>query len=437
MRPSRETIGQEQLFAINPLTGTEVRFADNESVKAVEKNIYLIDTLDLFAVANSAFGLEKASHIPAVEDELATRYGDAAQHVVQGSSQKTGPNALKMAKYRFARATSMFERIEKNPDAEDDIKAATKAEYEEFEAQYFGANNAEARKTLRARLLSEISEASVAISSMDREKTIRPHDTALGLPSPDRLRAILEDPRARFIPMHNAEKNIVLAWLDYLDNPDYPLGVTNQLIDVANHQSKLFGHSKDPNKSPDRAKESIIYEVADSLENATEQSLLLRDLLTGLYEPLYPELKLEGTEFSEHAAIGAMCRYFDAYAYMTGDTHRAVNPSSRNGQPLTTRTDRFKDSGPGRHKIIHDRYTRNATEKVTLQAQEFASGLTIVQARQLAAAAYINEVARGTFFEARLTEIAINPGKHQQIPRIIAIRELRRINRDQDTPKVA
>lgn len=432
-----ESIGQEQLFAVNPLTGTEVRFADTVSVKAVEKNIYLIDVLDLFATANSALGLDKAAHIPAVAGELVARYGDAVHQVVQGSSHKTGPNALKMAKYRFARATGMHERIEQNPDAEDSIKADTRTEYEEFESQYLGADNAEARKTLRARLLNEISEASVAISSMDREKAIRPHDSALGLPSPDRLRAILEDPRARFIPVHNTEKNTVLAWLDYLDNPEYPLGVTNHLVDVANHQSKLFGYSKDPNKSPDRAKESIIYEVADSLENATEQSVLLRDLLTSLYEPLYPGLKLEETEFVEHAAIGAMCRYFDAYAYMTGDTRRAVKPRSSKGQPLTTHTDRFKDSGPGRHKTIHDRYTRNATAKVTEQAQEFVSGLTVVQARQLAAAAYINEVARGTFFEARLTEIARNPGKDQQIPRVTAIRELRRISRDQDVSKVA
>src|SRR5690606_25709107 len=69
-------------------------------------------------------------------------------------------------------------------------------------------------------------------SSANRKNGLRPHAPEAMDSTTERLAAIKGDPRAGFYPKTNSEKVLVLSWLDYLDNPEKPLGIVNQLREV-------------------------------------------------------------------------------------------------------------------------------------------------------------------------------------------------------------
>ncbi|MEI9914438.1 MAG: hypothetical protein WDN66_05750 [Candidatus Saccharibacteria bacterium] len=86
------------------------------------------------------------------------------------------------------------------------------------------------------------------------------------LDDPTKLRVISGDPRTEYLPTQNREKTTVLTFLDYLDNPDYPLSVRDQLLEVFGKLRKLTEENSEID--PFRGPLSITFELIDYFKNA-------------------------------------------------------------------------------------------------------------------------------------------------------------------------
>jgi hypothetical protein len=266
--------------------------------------------------------------------------------------------------------------------------------FSEFMKKYYGIRHYVEAQAYRRKLVNNVRILQQAPQTLyNREQGLRPHAVSEQATAPaivdsaerqlntqGRLRAIKEDSRAGFMPTTNREKDQVIAFLDYLDNPDYPYGVNNQFLEVFTHAQKL--RRTNATIDSERGPVSIVYEFGDYLVNATKERKAL-----------------------DHPGLAALLRYRDLDEVLRMGGTNAVK------SPLLTKEYRWTREGPGKHKIIEDRYTavHNIAAPFKKYVEESISSMTVGEARRLIGPAVADQVMREAFMTERLEEISTPP----------------------------
>ena len=374
---------QESLF-ITDQSGSQVVMRDFGSemgaIGLAEQKLHLINTLNLLAGASMRAGLAQIGDTGVIAD----RYGDEASSVVKAAEQKRQELMLE-AKVSFARGTGHYALVDAEVEPMSETKRRTKKMFTNFLGKYYGARNHQALQQYRSRLVKEVSfwtqEVESDVSVFNREQGIRPHmvdkATEIGqdaeqLDTRERLEAILGDPRAGFIPTTNSEKNQIISWLDYLDDPQKELGIVHQLREV-------FVNAQRPARRSlgvafgIRALESIAWEVGDYLHEAQHRLQAAERLCSSANQDQRPDISLfeefsqvEGEYtgktleeiFGEYwFALAAYVQYKDTVEYIHGEDSDTSNPLTESELPPSSQRPKF-DASPGKRKAIHNQYTR-------------------------------------------------------------------------------
>jgi hypothetical protein len=292
--------------------------------------------------------------------------------------------------------------------------------FSEFMKKYYGIRHYVEAQAYRRKLVNNVRILQQAPQTLyNREQGLRPHAVSEQATAPaivdsaerqlntqGRLRAIKEDSRAGFMPTTNREKDQVIAFLDYLDNPDYPYGVNNQFLEVFTHAQKL--RRTNATIDSERGPVSIVYEFGDYLVNATKERKALEDLELLLND--MPNLRVTLHEEQDwisldHPGLAALLRYRDLDEVLRMGGTNAVK------SPLLTKEYRWTREGPGKHKIIEDRYTavHNIAAPFKKYVEESISSMTVGEARRLIGPAVADQVMREAFMTERLEEISTPP----------------------------
>lgn len=430
---------QEVLFLHDPTSTAEIPrdiFGEgNEGearVQQVEQAILLIDTLDLIAESNKRQGFVKSCYTPEGYAQARERYGRNTTATIEGA-KSLAAETMVAAKWSFARATGFFEKIDSGEFSLEEVREETREWFSAFAAEFGeGKASVSKRKELRELLESRIQDAQDDITIANREQGQRAYkkDNTFKrekepIPSPaERLRVIKADPRAGFLPTTHKEKNIVLSWLDYLDNPDYPLGINEQLNEVFTHAQKVSRTNAPNDKaalrgvaSGKRALESITYEIVDFYEAARDQGKALADLQIKIANCPNPNVTLQEEVGDDHPGYAPLIRYLDLQEMI----EKASDPDYRASfsvplNPLRTRENRWaKSAAPGRHKIVQDEYT--ATDVDPFYEDRVVgrvSELTIGELRIVINKAITDQLLREHFMKSRLEDLELAENRRAQ-----------------------
>lgn len=392
----------------------------------IEQKLHLINCLSRLAAASKLAGLVTAGP-EAVKDS----YGTNAPKVVEGAKKKH-PELLRQARWSFARGVGHFALIDSGLMPKQAAEAQTGAMYAKFESLYSAAENnkrlSDYRRLLQKQVAFLAGDLEVTASAFNRKYGLRPHkpasrgpsetitgenaDELPGLDTRERMTAILFDPRASFMPKTHREKNLVLSWLDYLDNPEYPLGVMHQLYEVLRHsqrpdREKIIRRGA---RFGLRANESICWEVGDYMLDAARQLKAIQALRYDIAD-FSPKVLLS-EEFQsplDHHGLRAWVRHRDLKIFI----ERGEVPGLDGSDPLATSEQRLKpktfgDTDTGKHKNILNQYTRaDIKEPFQQHMEELLSTATIADAR-----ADLSEVAEDLgaeygFMRKRLAEMQV------------------------------
>lgn len=218
----------------------------------------------------------------------------------------------------------------------------------------------------------------------------------------ERFNIVRSDPRAGFLPFTNQEKNIVLTFLSYLDDPHYPGGVNDQLMEVFRHQQKI---EKQDWRDGVRALESKAYELGDFLDNAIRSYKAMLGLSIQIQDCPNPRVSLCEEIEDATDGIAAFARYHDLQLYINGKTIPKFNRD-----PTRTKIDRISESETGKRKVVEDRYTtKNREEEFSQRIDQFSKTMTIGDSRKLVIEALENENVRMNFYINLLKQIEYLP----------------------------
>ncbi len=407
--------GQEAIFLVSPETGAPILpdqpAAEEVAVSIVDRDIHLLASLAILGETSQYKGFERAVRSPARRRAIADTYGDKTIDAINEGAQRNAETARKQSKWEFARASGMFTLIDSGTLEAPDAKRRTSNLFNRFEERFGGARNAGERNRYQRQLNANLRKIQRGVTDANRESGLRPHKvTKKEVLAPDekqlnireRLTAIHEDPRAGFYPTTHREKNTVLAFLDYLDNPANPLGANNQRLEIFNHQERL----KDKGLvevGGERSIESLTYELVDYFLDARKQLVALQDLETYVAEMMNPSVTLADELPQGHVGLLALVRYKDIAAYASAQKRRKTQFID----PLTTKEDRWaKSNDPGKHKTVHDQYTlpKDDTDQAVLDMA--AGSMTVLEARPLLRVAITDQLKRMDFLGLRVQEVA-------------------------------
>lgn len=390
-RLSKEIAGQEPAFAAHPHSGEMLGQPagtghDGIAVSLLERNALLITTLGQIADSRMlAMTAQTGRH------NLTGRYGSGTDAVRENAGAKAAQK-MNEAKESFARATGHYALQDGGVNREE-AKRQTRGLFSYFLKRYY--RDPQARNSYIKTLDTQINNVQASRSVANRAENKRPHapETATAdtekLDTRARMRAILEDPRAGYFPASNREKTTVMAYLDYLDNPDYPLGITNQLLEVVVRQQKL------PNgRAADgiRAMESIVWELGDYLADATATYRGLERIKAQLAGVSPKVIVSEEIDVNDNA-LAQLIRFRTIRGYVqTGRTDGLADP-------LQTREERWIGAGngaePGKHKTVHNQYAApNRTKNLDAFVYRQAGSLTVSAAHKSIGPALTNEIMR-------------------------------------------
>lgn len=237
-----------------------------------------------------------------------------------------------------------------------------------------------------------------------------------------KMRTLLRDPNAGFLPTTHNEKNNALAQLDYLERPGK---IAHQLEEIRRHEENRVGFKTPAGLAAGRrALFSIAFEYGDYLANATNQIPKLQDLWKGIRDCPNPNVTLTEEFGSEHPGFAPLVRYFDLSqipkkGHVAGITY----------DPLHTRPNRQKADEEYRNKTVEDQYTADETDPaVAARIAHISETLTIGSARQLIEDALNDQNKRKLFWTARLRETRLHGAARPIADRVlnnlgIALRE--------------
>ena len=393
--------GQTGQMQTREFEGEEIVAATNRT----EQKIQLMNVLGNLAAAKSHDGAASDGAAGA----LTERYGSRAPAVASGAKRRA--NEFKVAATReFERASGMHVLIDSGVATTAEARRITRELFSDFLKKYHLTPSNKESAAYRKQLETEVNQLQTQQSVFNREHNLRPHkkDTKTQEksdkePAPiskdtlgtrARMLAIDGDVRAGFLPRSNDEKNKVMAYLDYLDNPNYPLGVNNQLFEVMNHQQR-YRRAKPGMPKPIRgggqdavrAVESIVWELGDYFADANITLQVLRSLEDAMYNAS-PRLMLHELDDVGigHPGIVRLVRDLDIRLFVT--IGKIEVPT---GDPLAgtlVRTVASTNRLPGRHKTLYDQYTRpdlgktRKTERLQGYLQSRISSLTVGEARK-------------------------------------------------------
>lgn len=369
-REKAEVPGQEALITSAPLT-TEVHIRDFSdqapAVSLVEHHLQQIHALNLFST------IHEKEWMIGHPDVVVKRYPKNHAKILQTLTQERLA-LVEEAKTEFFRSLGYYAVQEAGwMDNMPDYTKDTEHRWTLFQARYRSVPKGPARYQEIDRLLAELKNFNNDRTAYNRSHGLRPHapdkavvrrsiedkkPVARPLPTRERLIAIQEDPRAGYLPANNREKNTVLAWLDYFDNPEYPLGIGNQLLEVLVHQQKKRTHLEGV-----RAVESIAWELGDYLKDAVKgynaTSKFIEDM-----EGVAPTAKIADVDDIDEEAMRYIIRYEAVDLVLRGRAHPGVR------DVLLAKEKRWVNGGsdPGKHKEVHNHFT--APDEIRPRATE-------------------------------------------------------------------
>lgn len=427
--PQSDYFEQEELFIGSGSSGEVPReFAsghvESAAIPLIEQKIYLIKALGALAEINEASEFIKAANSKVHQPRLKKQFGRNLGSVVAGEHKKKQRfEKIARGAFRHAFGTDQLLDIEFSEAEQLEDEA-----YQDFYSEYTGAENAKSRDDFMSRLQGDIVAIQTGFALKNRESQVKARETNLrdrlpeDLNTDERVEAILHDPRAGFLPATNQEKNMVLSYLDYLDNPEFPLGVPNQLFEAMRHTQKVTSSKA----YPIRTLESIIYELGDFYADASKQRKSLADLQARL-AGLRPNLPLADIdEISEDSLeMATITRYLD---HIEALEHGEVEGRSLH-QLLTTHTYRWAHGlDGGKHKTKKDRYTgeevdADKNEFFTQRIQDRYNQMTVSQVYAILPHVIADQQLRGKFMKERLQEIAAEFATKRPLIKLAAIAE--------------
>lgn len=397
----REVPGQESAIVINDRSGQTVIRDFNTPVGAipnslVEHDIHLQNVLNLYSAVNSLGGFLGQAGVTRTFENYDVAGARANRDAM-----------LKTSELEFQRAFGLF-AIEAYGRANMTVVSEwCYASHNRFRALFSHASQAPVRARMYDFLRERVTATQTTTTELNRELGVRKHAPTLKvkvpeqLGTPARLTALRDDNRAGFLPATNNEKNYTLAFLDYLDNPDYPLGINNQMMEIFNHQTRLG--RPDRYEVARQAMASVPYELGDALENSLMSLDALRKLEAEVADCDNPNVPLLEISEGLEAAYGPLLRYRDLAALRAKCATKAPVKDI-----LRTRFNRgIPQQLPMKNKTVEDLYTA-AVRSETMDdyiAREI-SAYTVGGARKLVSAAIADQELREDFLERRVRELA-------------------------------
>lgn len=396
--------------------------ADSASVPLIEQKIYLIRSLGALAEVNEAAEFIKAANSKIHQPRLKRQFGRNLGSVAAGEYRKK-QRYENVARGAFRHAFGTDQLREAGFDNADQLEDST---YQEFYAKFIGAEHAKARDELIGRLQGDIVAIQTGFALQNRDNSTAERDKVLrtrlpeDLNTDERVEAILNDPRAGFLPATNQEKNIVLSYLDYLDNPQYPLGVPNQLFEAMRHTQKITTSKE----YPVRTLESIIYEIGDFYRDATQQRTVLEELQDRL-AGLRPNLTLSEIDEVSDDSLGmaTITRYLDHIEAL----EKGEVAGKTLHQLLMTHTYRWATGlDSGKHKVKEDRYTGSEVDPdknnfYSQRIEDRFDKMTVKDVSAILPHVIGDQQMRSRFMKERLQEIAAQFATKRPLIRLATI----------------
>lgn len=231
------------------------------------------------------------------------------------------------------------------------------------------------------------------------QDALLPLETLADLDTPERLRAIAEDPRAGFLPTTHSEKNEALSLLDFIDSSEHPGGVHDKLAEI------YAKHKKDARERGTKngavlgslAVQSIVYTYGDYFMHAKKDLRRIRAVRAAVMDTPGPNVR-----FSDVAEEHGMDASFTALVirYVDLSSLRSVNKDrTLPFDPLHTLQHRFAQPEYGKNKTIYDVYT---APEISEQMQEYIEKreeeLTVRALRGIVSAAEQDQHHRAFFW---------------------------------------
>ncbi len=437
--------GQEQLFvtAMRPggddVSGAAALDLPDEARAVIERDLHEINVLQGISDINARLGYVAAYSTKRHRPELEARYGREDAGIIADAMPEIVKKLAHMVKFEFARSIGMFDQSDQEAAKED-----ARQRFEAYCQEYDGTGKLELRNRRIAELRKGIEQATREYSELKRASLLatgsaplpdtvfqveahEPDDSEDQLDTPARQRAIYDDPRAGFLPHTNAEKNRVLAFLDYMDNPRYDYGIVSQFDEIAIRREREFyaanGHSA-RGVAGEQALVSITHELADYYENARDQIEAMKALQQQLAEPFAPTVTLlnlinQGELDMSEPGFAPLVRHIDHMELLRTNSARL---SRFEYLPLRTVPDRAAPRREGSSKAVEDRYTGNVNRSLAnnpndspveraykARIRKVAYNLTAKEARELLTGAIFLEQRRAYFMESRLANLLLDP----------------------------
>ena len=405
-----EGAAQESLFVISDQAGQIVVRDFNPpaetdaSVSIIERDLHLQNVITNLAAMSMRNGFLSF-------DGPAETYGEHAERV-----RTSVKNQLKVytaqAKHEFSQASGHTAMLDAGVP-EIQARGITRGLFSDFAKKYYGSRHYKEAQALRHHLANHVEimqgraevEPAVRPQQLPTAPEMGPKPSLAFLNTQERLQAISADPRAAFLPATHREKNTVLTFLDYLDNPAYPRRTADQLIEVFRHQQKPQGAGS---REGQRAVESISYELGDFLANAVASHNVLADLQVLINDCPNPYVTLAEEVGDYHAGYGVLQRFLDL-----SELRDQTRVADLRRDPLRTREFRWAKDGPGKRKAVEDQYTALEPKQAFVKRMNrLTPTITIGQARHMVVEAVNNEEKRALFFQDRLRDLRKLPGRH-------------------------
>lgn len=423
MKPPVSDGQQESLLVVAQQSNQfEVRdFTSNPesqdpAVGLVERNLHLQNVLSMFAHISQINGMQKAMQTPH-RAEIDQRYNGAATQVTERMLAGIGKPVL-VAKWEFARAFGLFD-IEEVIDI-GDAKSMALESFGSFHRQFGPAYRVQERNAMLQKLEHNTKLIQDGVTLANRKAGLRPHkptekaagETEPQLTTQQRLQAIVNDARAGFMPTTNDEKNMVLGFLDYLDNPKYPMGINSQLYEIYYNRANATHLQVEG----ERAMRSIAYEITDFYKNARQQIQALAQLRLLINDCPNPFVSLAEEVGEEHPGYAPLIRFLDLDELVKTGSVEGVGGWR---EVLKTHNNRQGHSQQRKRKTVEDPYTRAQLEP--LFAERLATkpyDLTVGPMRKAIALAISDQEKRFQFMHQRLTETAEQTGNRRDFERV-------------------
>lgn len=423
MKPGLPDGQQESLLVVAQRSGqleardfTGSSEQQDPTVGLVERNLHLQNVLTMFAHISQIKGMQQAMQTPH-RTEIDQRYNGAATQVTERMLAGIGKPVL-VAKWEFARAFGLFD-IEEVVDTSDAKRMALES-FGTFHRQFGPAYRVQERNAMLQKLEHNTKLIQDGVTLANRKAGLRPHkptEKVAGKEEPqltaqERLQAIVNDARAGFMPTTNDEKNMVLSFLDYLDNPKYPMGINNQLYEVYYNRANATHLQVEG----ERAMRSIAYEITDFYKNAHQQIQALAQLRLLINDCPNPFVTLAEEVGDEHPGYAPLVRFLDLEELTKTGSVEGVGGWR---QVLKTHSNRDGHSQQRKRKTVEDPYTRSELEP--LFAERIASKpyeLTVGLMRKAIALAISDQEKRFQFMHQRLTEAAEQTGNKRNFERV-------------------